>query len=180
MSFLTTEITKSQCQSQNLDGMASRGNRDLDEEFGLDASPSDAAALSQGLYASENDPFIEIVNLDEERRRLISNFRKVKFLYEETENPDEFFLPYIWTTVVSTSSTSLRYDSLYLDCYGRYWARQSWIGNSQRLACSTASLTPANPIPPPPLSLLYIQRSAHRHALFGNILYILHSHLLCM
>ncbi len=80
MSFLAAEIRKSQCQSQNLDGMASIGSRDLDEEFGLDTSPSDTSALSQGFYASENDPFIEIVNLDEERRRLISNFRKVKFL----------------------------------------------------------------------------------------------------
>lgn len=31
----------------------------------------------------------------------LKEFLKTKYLYEEAENPEEFFLPYVWTNIVS-------------------------------------------------------------------------------
>ena len=38
---------------------------------------------------------------EDSMNQVIIEFNKSKYLYEETENPDEFFLPYIWTNIVS-------------------------------------------------------------------------------
>ena len=45
------------------------------------------------LFLQYNDNMIE---------RALHEFSKSRYLYEETDSPDEFFLPYIWTNIVSS------------------------------------------------------------------------------
>jgi hypothetical protein len=33
--------------------------------------------------------------------KAVNDFNKSKYMYEEAVNPDEFFLPYVWTNIVS-------------------------------------------------------------------------------
>jgi hypothetical protein len=54
------------------------------------------------LEENEVDDMDVGLEFDEDSmNQAIIEFNKSKYLYEETENPDEFFLPYIWTNIVS-------------------------------------------------------------------------------
>jgi hypothetical protein len=50
---------------------------------------------------SENELENKIVFSEEKIKLAVHEFYRSKYLYEEAENPDEFFLPYIWSNIVS-------------------------------------------------------------------------------
>lgn len=64
----------------------------IDETSKKDLEENEVEDMDVGLEFDEDS-----------MNQAIIEFNKSKYLYEETENPDEFFLPYIWTNIILTT-----------------------------------------------------------------------------
>ena len=65
-------------------------NRVIDKTTKKDLEENEMEDMDIGLEFDEDS-----------MNQAIIEFNKSKYLYEETENPDEFFLPYLLTNIVS-------------------------------------------------------------------------------
>jgi hypothetical protein len=75
-----------------------------------DSTKNDDLEGNLSINTNEND---EKIYFDEARiMKAVHDFNKSKYMYEEAANPDEFFLPYVWTNIVSYC-----HDLLLCSCY---------------------------------------------------------------
>jgi hypothetical protein len=90
MKVLQEELKKGSAQSNEKDDLEG-------------ASTTTRSVGGGGGEESSSNQWIDRLQYQEEKiQKFIKDFYKSKYLYEEAENPDEFFLPYIWTNIVST------------------------------------------------------------------------------